>query len=133
MNQLESILEAADFMMQAEGNGMPPYVVDGDIVLCSADKSQNGEFVVVSVDGGPAELYRMSEHPNITLLFRTGYPDPGLYFHPDELDRLRVLGRVLGVVRAFPCFQSSVDNDTTPAADALSTTERSVCNERARV
>lgn len=132
MNRVEDILEKTAFQIKAEGSGMDPLVGDGDIVLCSTDAPQNGDFAVVSVDDGPAELYRLCEYPQAILLYRTGFPDPGLYFCPNELGRLRFWGRVVGVVRALPCSRrpedSDISPDISPDADILPDTERSGCS-----
>ena len=101
MSTLEDILAGVAFQMQATGSSMAPAVLDGDVVPCSARQPRNGEIAIVSIDDGPAEMWRLSTHASgLIRLFRPN--SPSKFFKPEEAAGLKFWGTVVGIVRPFP-------------------------------
>ena len=118
MNTLETILERCAFQMTATGTGMAPLVLDGDVVLCSFEQPENGDLAVVSIDGGPAELWRLATLENgLFYVFRPGCAAV-LFTAEEAAERLKFWGRVTGIVRPFGTKKEAApDAPTSEAAE----------------
>jgi repressor LexA len=86
------------FCIRVEGKSMiDAYIDDGDHVLLERTNSANsGEMVVALLDDGSVTLKRLRREDGKTFLVPE---NPA--FHPFEVDNLRVLGRVIGVLRKY--------------------------------
>lgn len=86
------------FCVQVEGKSMvDAYIDDGDRVLLERTSSANsGEMVVAFLDDGSITLKRLKlDNGNISLVPEN--PE----FEPIAVKKLRVLGRVIGVLRKY--------------------------------
>ncbi len=86
------------FCIRVDGKSMiDAYIDDGDHVLLERTESANsGEMVVALLDDGSVTLKRLRREDGRTFLVPE---NPA--FRPFEVDSLRVLGRVIGVLRKY--------------------------------
>ena len=86
------------FCIRVEGKSMiDAYIDDGDNVLLERTNSANsGEMVVAMLDDGSVTLKRLRRENDKTFLVPE---NPA--FRPFEVENVRVLGRVIGVLRKY--------------------------------
>jgi repressor LexA len=86
------------FCIRVDGKSMiDAYIDDGDNVLLERTNSANsGEMVVAMLDDGSVTLKRLRREDGKTFLVPE---NPA--FRPFEVDNVRVLGRVIGVLRKY--------------------------------
>jgi repressor LexA len=86
------------FCIRVEGKSMiDAYIDDGDNVLLERTNSANsGEMVVAMLDDGSVTLKRLRREDGKTFLVPE---NPA--FRPFEVENVRVLGRVIGVLRKY--------------------------------
>jgi repressor LexA len=86
------------FCIRVEGKSMiDAYIDDGDNVLLErTDSASSGEMVVAMLDDGSVTLKRLRREGGRTFLVPE---NPA--FRPFEVEDVRVLGRVIGVLRKY--------------------------------
>ncbi|MCX6561398.1 MAG: transcriptional repressor LexA [Candidatus Aminicenantes bacterium] len=86
------------FCIKVEGKSMiDAYIDDGDHVLLErTDSANSGEMIVAQLEDGSVTLKRLRREDGRTLLVPE---NPA--FAPFEVDDLRVVGRVVGVLRKY--------------------------------
>lgn len=86
------------FCIRVEGKSMiDAYIDDGDHVLLErTDSANSGEMIVAMLEDGSVTLKRLRREDDKTVLVPE---NPA--FPPLEVDNLRVLGRVVGVLRKY--------------------------------
>jgi repressor LexA len=86
------------FCIRVEGKSMiDAYIDDGDHVLLErTDSANSGEMIVAMLEDGSVTLKRLRREDDKTVLVPE---NPA--FPPFEVDNLRVLGRVVGVLRKY--------------------------------
>lgn len=92
------------FALQIQGDSMEPKISAGDVVIVQKqDFAQNGDLVVVLVNGNDATLKRYySSKTGVKLVPSNPKYDP-LFFTPEEVEQLpvRILGKVIELRAKF--------------------------------
>lgn len=90
------------FYLRAEGDSMAPDIKEGDLVLVhQQEEVENGELAVVIMDGEEGMLKKFIRKGNAVVLqsFNPEYPPRVLV--GEELQALRIAGRVMEVKRKY--------------------------------
>jgi len=89
-------------LMDIFGNSMSPELRDGDTVL--VDESQkdilSGAMYAVGVED-TIMVKRVEKHPNRLVLLSDNRDYSSIYLQPDEIDSVRIIGKVIWVCREF--------------------------------
>lgn len=92
------------FALQVHGDSMEPKISAGDVVIVQKqDFAENGDLVVVLIDGNDATLKRYYQSQNgIKLVPSNPKYDP-FFFAPEEVEQLpvRILGKVIELRAKF--------------------------------
>lgn len=89
-------------LMDIFGNSMAPELKDGDTVL--VDEAQKGVLAgalfAVGVDD-TIMVKRVEKHPNKLVLMSDNKDYAPIYLHNEEMDTIRIIGKVIWVCREF--------------------------------
>lgn len=99
----ESILHGYDYIWLAvKGDSMEPFILEGDLVLVRIqDTVNNGDYAVVLVDSEDGLVKQVKFGKNkITLLSTNPYYPPRV-FENENIQRVRIVGKVIESKRKF--------------------------------